>query len=108
MPEMDEVFPTTYAQARERFLAAAAAAGATLQSHRCPAPGAAGEALFMDVARLGPDEAEAVLLVSSACHGVEGRCGSAVQQDFLHDAFHLDGVFFSHGNPLVFRAAWHD
>ena len=33
----------------------------------------------MDVARYGPADAPALLIISSACHGVEGFCGSGVQ-----------------------------
>jgi hypothetical protein len=44
-----------------------------------------GETLAMDVARLGAPDAKRVLLVSSACHGVEGFCGSGVQVFSLHD-----------------------
>jgi hypothetical protein len=40
----------------------------------------------MDVVREGPADAKHVLLVSSACHGVEGYCGSGVQIDALRSA----------------------
>ena len=40
----------------------------------------------MDVARDGPRNAKALLVVSSACHGVEGFCGSGVQVALLEDA----------------------
>ena len=40
----------------------------------------------MDVARDGPADADQLLIVSSACHGVEGYCGSGVQVFALHDA----------------------
>ncbi len=88
-PSMDrpvEPFARRYAQARSEFLAAAAAAGARLQSHAAPVRGAEGEALAMDVARLGAADAPAVLIVSSGCHGVEGFCGSAIQVALLDDA----------------------
>jgi hypothetical protein len=39
--------------------------------------------LAMDVARDGPADAKALLVVSSACHGVEGFCGSGVQGALL-------------------------
>jgi len=79
-------FAQTYAEARAKFLAGAAAAGLAVQSHPHPLPGHDGEALAMDVARDGPDDAAAVLLLSSACHGVEGFCGSGVQGAALADA----------------------
>ena len=40
----------------------------------------------MDVVRDGPADAKAVLIVSSACHGVEGFCGSGVQVALLRNA----------------------
>jgi hypothetical protein len=79
-------FAPTYAEARAGFLAAAEAAGLLLQSHLHPLLGRDGETLAMDVARAGPAEADAVLLISSACHGVEGFCGSGVQRALLADA----------------------
>ena len=39
----------------------------------------------MDVARIGADDADALLIVSSGCHGVEGYCGSGAQVALLHD-----------------------
>ncbi len=84
-----DFFAQSYAEARGKFLAAADAAGLAVQSHPHPLRGRDGEALAMDVARCGPANAHAVLLVSSACHGVEGFCGSGVQNALLSDAgFH--------------------
>jgi hypothetical protein len=40
----------------------------------------------MDVVREGPEEAQSLLIVSSACHGVEGYCGSGVQVQALQDS----------------------
>ena len=50
-------FAQTYAQARSKFLAAAAARGLSIESHPHPLPGRDGEALAMDVARDGPADA---------------------------------------------------
>jgi hypothetical protein len=79
-------FSASYAQARERFLAAASAAGAQLQSFGLEVVGAQGESLATDVALIRPVNARSVLIVSSATHGVEGFCGSACQQALLADA----------------------
>jgi hypothetical protein len=79
-------FSQTYAQARDQFLAAADAADLDVESHPHPLLGRDGEALAMDVVREGPRDAHAVLIVSSACHGVEGFCGSGVQVALLRDA----------------------
>jgi hypothetical protein len=79
-------FSQTYAQARDKFIAAADAAGLDVESHVHPMLGCDGETLAMDVAREGPKDARAVYLVSSGCHGVEGFCGSGVQVALLGDA----------------------
>ena len=65
-------FSQTYAEARAKFLAAAERRGLDVESHPHPLLGRYGEAMAMDVVRDGPAGAPAVLLVSSACHGVEG------------------------------------
>jgi Protein of unknown function (DUF2817) len=83
---VEEAFSASYAQARVRFLEAAATAGLRIESHVHPLPGRAGEVLAMDVALDGPADAAQMLIVSSACHGVEGFCGSGVQVHALHDA----------------------
>lgn len=80
-----QFFAQSYAEARAGFLAAAEAAGLSVHSHAHPLLGREGEPLAMDVARAGPAEAEAVLIISSACHGVEGYCGSGVQRALLAD-----------------------
>jgi hypothetical protein len=80
---LPDPFAPTYAEARARFLAAAA--GARLESHPEPLRGPELDAPAMDVARLGADDAEALLIVSSGCHGVEGYCGSGAQVAMLRD-----------------------
>jgi hypothetical protein len=79
-------FAPSYEQARAQFMAAANAAGLAVQSHRHPLLGVQGETLAMDVARQGGAQAQALLLVTSGCHGVEGHCGSGVQHALLCDA----------------------
>ncbi len=78
-------FAQTYAEARQKFLAASSAAGLAVQSHEHPQRGRDGEVLAMDVARPGADAAPRLLVVSSGCHGVEGFCGSGVQHALLTD-----------------------
>jgi hypothetical protein len=78
-------FSSSYAQARERFLQSARRAGLEVESKPHPLAGRDGEALAMDVARDGRPDAASLLIVSSACHGVEGFCGSGVQVAALHD-----------------------
>jgi hypothetical protein len=79
-------FSPSYARARVQFLEAAATAGARIESHPHPLPGRDGEPLAMDVALDGDAQAERLLILTSACHGVEGFCGSGVQVFALHDA----------------------
>lgn len=81
-----EAFSPSYARARTQFLEAAATAGLPIESHAHPLKGRDGEDLAMDVVRDGPADADKLLIVSSACHGVEGYCGSGVQVFALHDA----------------------
>jgi hypothetical protein len=81
-----EAFSSRYAQARQKFLQACADAGLAVRSHVHPLKGRDGEELAMDVALDGAADAQKLLIVSSACHGVEGYCGSGVQVFALHDA----------------------
>ena len=69
-------FAQSYAEARGKFIAAAEAAGLDVESHPHPMLGRDGETLAMDVVRDGARDAQSLLLISSACHGVEGFCGS--------------------------------
>ena len=119
MMNVVDAFCASYAQARVKFLEAAASAGLSITSHAHPLRGQAGEALAMDVARDGPPDAQRLLIVSSACHGVEGFCGSGVQVFALHDApwraqAHAQGVavLYVHAlNPYGFshlRRATHE
>lgn len=79
-------FSKSYAQAREKFLNAAQAAGLQVDSHVHPLVGRDGETLSMDVVLDGAPDAPSLLVLSSACHGVEGYCGSGVQINALQNA----------------------
>jgi hypothetical protein len=79
-------FAGRYADARALFREATAATGLSMRSHLMPVRGHDGEDLAMDVVREGPADAAGVLLISSACHGVEGFCGSGVQVALMRDA----------------------
>ena len=69
-------FAASYAAARERFLASADAAGLAVTSHAIDGVrGAQGEELAMDVVRFGDPQADRLLVLTSAIHGVEGFCG---------------------------------
>jgi hypothetical protein len=80
-----QAFSPGYRAARVRFLEGAARAGLAIASLAHPLAGSEGEALALDTARDGPPDAERLLVVTSACHGVEGHCGSGVQVFALHD-----------------------
>ncbi|HSV36924.1 MAG TPA: M14 family metallopeptidase [Ramlibacter sp.] len=86
MTRATEAFSPTYVQARAQFLEACGAADVEVESSAHPLAGRDGEALAMDVARDGPADADTLLIISSACHGVEGYCGSGVQVAALRDA----------------------
>ncbi len=76
-------FSADYAEARDKFRAAATDAGAQTQQIPHPLTGPKGEALAVDVAWIGAREAQRVLVTFSAVHGVEGFCGSGAQVDWL-------------------------
>jgi Protein of unknown function (DUF2817) len=76
-------FSTDYQQARRKFLAAAAVAKGTAATFPHPEPGPDNGALSTDVAWFGPRDAERVLVMISATHGVEGFAGSGAQIDWL-------------------------
>ena len=116
-----QAFSQSYAQARVKFLEAAAAAGLRIESHKHPLAGRDGEVLAMDVAldRPGSAGTDKLLIVSSGCHGVEGYCGSGVQVFALNDAEWLSkardqgvAVLYVHAlNPYGFshiRRATHE
>jgi hypothetical protein len=68
-------FSSSYEDAQEKFLDAA---GAHAAHERHPAEkGPSGEALYLDVAALGPQDASRVLAVGCGTHGIEGYPGSA-------------------------------
>ena len=77
--KLETYFSPDYASARERFRAAARAAGARLEALALDARGPREEALTIDIARLGARGAQRVLLHTSGLHGVEAYAGSAIQ-----------------------------
>jgi hypothetical protein len=81
--QMTRGLTDTYAESRQRFLEAARRAGAEVTTSRHPAAGMDGEELAIDVATAGPADADAVLLIVSGTHGVEGFTGSALQHEWF-------------------------
>ncbi len=85
-PDLRQAFAATYREARQKFLAAAADAGARIESVEHPsARGAEGETLAVDTALLGPADAPALVCVLAGTHGAEGFCGSGIQVGMLRD-----------------------
>lgn len=101
----------SFAQARDRFLAAAEVRGARVEGHAIAARSLTGDELAIDTAYLGPDSPRSVLAISSGLHGAEGFAGSAIQHRLLRDqlselALSPDcGLLLIHGlNPYGFSA----
>ncbi len=83
---ISEYFSRDYASASQRFQSAASRAGGTLISYGLPGhTGPSGEALGIDVVRLGNAQSQSALLVISGTHGVEGFAGSGCQVGLLED-----------------------
>jgi len=79
----DRFYAPDYRAGRTLFREAAQGAGARLDECLLPGTGLHGEALAVDVARLGSPDARRAVVVSSGLHGVEGFFGSAVQSAWL-------------------------
>jgi uncharacterized protein DUF2817 len=79
-------FAQSYAEARDKFIAAGSARKARMFRHVHPSElGAKGEELSIDLAQIGDPRAQCLLLLTSATHGVEGFCGSGCQVALLRD-----------------------
>ena len=96
----------SYRDARHAFLEAARAADARVDSFPHPLKGLEHEALFIDVAEIGPAAANSIAVVVSGTHGVEGYLGSALQRHHLETlGGHPEGtalVFIHALNPYGF------
>ena len=79
-------FASTYSEARAKFVEAARTRGRGVESEELTGiRGAQGEARATDAARVGRDDAPALVVLTSAMHGVEGFCGSGCQVAWLAD-----------------------
>lgn len=81
--QIRQFFAPDYGGARAAFLAAAASAGAIVETFRNPHAPSEDVCLATDVAVLGSSDADHVLVLISGTHGVEGFAGSAVQVGLL-------------------------
>ena len=102
-------FSADYPEARGKFLDACSAAGAEVVHHlNSNATGPDGGALYTDIARIGPADAELVFIVASATHGVEGFLGSGCQIGYLRQKLYEERpanscILFVHAmNPFGF------
>lgn len=107
--DFTDFYAPDYTGARNKFRAAADAAGAALSVYAHPhASGPAGEPLAIDVAHLGDTRAPRQLILISGTHGQEGYAGSAAQVAWLRSAPARQlpaglGVLLVHGlNPYGF------
>ncbi len=79
-------FSAIYAEARRKFLDAARAGNAAIESWVNPnAKGANGEELVADAARFGGMDAENLFIICSGTHGNEGFCGSGCQIGLIEE-----------------------
>lgn len=104
---MADVLPPTYRDARRAFLEAARGTGARITTTAHPSRGIDDEDLAVDVAEVGPPDADDVVVVVSGTHGVEGYLGSALQTQHLEALAGSDAVgptiLFVHAlNPYGF------
>src|SRR5207245_10770573 len=78
-----DCFAQSYAEARQKFLAAAELADLDVESHAHPMLGRDGEVLALDVVRDGPKDEKALLLISRGYRGDDGYCGSGLQIEII-------------------------
>ena len=81
-----QYFSASYAEARWKFLEAARAGGAAIESYVNPnAKGTSGEELVTDVARFGDIDTENLFIICSGTHGNEGYSGSGCQIGLIRE-----------------------
>jgi len=86
-------FSPGYLESRRRFIELAEGLGAEMESHTLRTLGPDEQPLSIDVAWFGPTDADRIVAVTSATHGVEGFMGAAIQNQLLSDLPELpDGV----------------
>jgi hypothetical protein len=135
MPQAED-FPDSYASSRERFRELAGSRARWIRSFSLPnetgevtlcqpeiklaselepANSASLQALAVDVAYLGPEQPNRLVMVSSGLHGIEGFFGAAVQHRLLASLPGLNkrpvGLLLVHGlNPYGFahRRRWNE
>lgn len=81
-----EAFSADYDEARKKFLDACSGKPGRLRRFEHSLAAGDDQPLSTDVFWFGEDQADHVLTVISATHGIEGFCGSAAQIDWLRQA----------------------
>lgn len=80
---MDKYFSANFSDARANFLQACLQARVPVRHHMHALKGPSGETLATDACRIGPADAQDVVVVVSATHGTEGYAGSGIQVGLL-------------------------
>ena len=93
-------FASNYVAARTRFRELATQCGAHQREHPIDTKGPGGVTLSLDTAYLGAAAPEALVVITSGTHGIEGFAGSALQQLFLSE-FAADWSNARHGVLLI-------
>jgi len=83
-------FSLSYSESRDKFLTAAGRANASIASIKHPLQGREGEELYMDIASVGPDDAQSAIVIVAGTHGIEGFCGAGCQIALLSNPSSLD------------------
>jgi len=88
---MKEFFAASYAHSRDNFCREAAALSADVRSYALPNhQGPAGEELAIDVAEIGPADAEGAIIILSGTHGIEGYAGAGCQRALMKSSDFLN------------------
>lgn len=107
-PSALNYFSSNYQEARNKFLDAAHATGARIESIQHPVISPEGIPLFVDVVSIGAEDSDTILVLGSGTHGVEGFAGSGIQtgllqQDIASALKPGTGLVMIHGiNPYGF------
>ena len=85
LAEIEPWFAHDYRTARGLFLKAAEQKGLSVQSIVHPLRGPEGDELATDAVRIGPHDADKLVVLTSGMHGVELYCGSMCQAALIAD-----------------------
>jgi len=83
-----QCFASSYAEARQKFMAGCVEEASVIDSWQHPLRGITGEKLYVDLAWFGELSASKVIVLLSGTHGVEGFAGSGIQLASIQTGFH--------------------